>query len=470
MTVTATAVVTPGETRPLRRIWWVPIVPALVALAMGAWQITIPSMWRDESVTAVVARMPLPDMWRLLGDMDAVHGLYYFLMRPLAASGWPVEWALRLPSLVAFAATAYGVAALGGRLAGPWAGLCGGLIYALLPIASRYGQEARSYALVSAVTVLATWLLLAAVERPGFVRFAAYALSVALLGWLHVYALLMLIPHAFAGWRRPIRWLLALAVAAALLAPLALTAAGQRDTQLYWLKVPTPDELAAFPLQVAGSWQAVGVIGVATLAGLWRTRRIPVVAAWAVLPVLISYGVSQVYPMYHPRYVLFAVPGMAVLAGAGLVWLGRLLPPRWAPPALGVVLVGVLTAGTQVAIRQPDSRADDLRALANTLRTDELPGDGVLYVPDQYRLFVGAYPEPYDRLTDLTRASGVYWPRSGQELLAAATGLTRVWVVSPSTVFRYRDDPRLLALRTQFKKGEVSTFGSIHLVLYTRKR
>ena len=105
----------------------------------------------------MAATMPLGELWELLHHIDAVHALYYLLLRPFAA--FDGEFAARLPSALAVAAAAFGVAAIGRRSAAPRlgteagseagaeAGLFAGLVYAVLPMVSRYGQEARSYAL-----------------------------------------------------------------------------------------------------------------------------------------------------------------------------------------------------------------------------------------------------------------------------------------------------------------------------------
>ncbi|MYR58532.1 hypothetical protein GTY54_20600, partial [Streptomyces sp. SID625] len=61
-------------------------LPAALALALGLWGIgRRDSMWRDESVTHQVAHRSLGDLGRLLGHIDAVHGLYYLLMHAVFA-------------------------------------------------------------------------------------------------------------------------------------------------------------------------------------------------------------------------------------------------------------------------------------------------------------------------------------------------------------------------------------------------
>ena len=129
-------------------------------------------------------------------NTDAVHGAYYLLMHLVTERGQS-ELIARLPSALAAALTAGGIAVIGRRLVSARAGLLAGLIYALLPVVSRYAQEARSYAIVSALGVLATYLLLRALATTTVrvIWFAGYALSVAALGWLHLDAILLVGAH-----------------------------------------------------------------------------------------------------------------------------------------------------------------------------------------------------------------------------------------------------------------------------------
>ena len=190
---------------------------AVLAFVVVLWGIGTPSFWRDESVSVMAATMSFDELWKLLGEIDAVHALYYLLLRPFAAFGG--ELAARLPSALAVAGATFGIVAIGRRVATPQVGLFAGLIYAVLPMVSRYGQEARSYALVSAVAVAATWVLLG--ERRS--RYLGYGLLVALLGWFHLYALLLLPAHAVTVVLRRrteiIPWLAAVAGAGLLLVP-----------------------------------------------------------------------------------------------------------------------------------------------------------------------------------------------------------------------------------------------------------
>ncbi|MEV4196188.1 hypothetical protein AB0J65_33075, partial [Streptomyces toxytricini] len=195
----------------LRRLpVWLP--PVLWTTGLGLWGLSRQdSVWRDEAATWQVAGRSAGDIWAMLGNVDAVHGLYYLLMHGLFEVFGPGTATLRLPSVLAVAAAAACTALLGERLAGRLAGLAGGFALPLLPAVQFHLQEGRPYALVAAGAGLSTLLLVSLLAdadaargglpgRRGWPRWTAYALAVlvcALLNWL---SLLVLPAHAATLW------------------------------------------------------------------------------------------------------------------------------------------------------------------------------------------------------------------------------------------------------------------------------
>ncbi|CAM5641590.1 glycosyltransferase family 39 protein [Streptomyces avidinii] len=355
------------------------LLPPLLAVCLGLWGLERGgSMWRDESVTWQVAHRPLGQIVELLGRVDAVHGLYYLLMHGVFEAWEGGLWALRLPSVAATALAAAGVAAIAHRLVGERAALLAGCAYAVLPPVQMYAQEGRSYALVAAAVVWATYLMLRE-------RWAAYA-AVLLLGcWLHEFAALALLAHAFTAWRsRGWRWSAAAVVA--LLVPLAVVSARQAEQQLGWLGRPSWQD-----------WAAYAVVGAAALL---LARGAPGDLVRVALPlVLLPPGllmvISLLNPWYVDRYVLYALAGLALLAGA------RLATARgWWPWLLAGALL-VAFGFWSVWLRTPESRKDDALAVAAAVRERARPGDAVVFMPARRREWLLSSPEVYGELRDV---------------------------------------------------------------------
>ncbi|MCS0602569.1 glycosyltransferase family 39 protein [Streptomyces sp. LP11] len=311
-------------------------------LAAGFWGLDRGGMWRDEAVTFQVARRGVPGIWRVLHDVDAVHGLYYLLMHAVLLVH-PGEVVLRLPSVCAAAATAGLVAALGARLVRPRVGLWAGLLYAVTPLAGHYAQEGRSYALVAAGATGATLLFVRAVRivRPG--SWWAYGAVVAVTCWLHEFAVLLLLAHAVtlafarAGARVWRGWGRASGAVVLSLVPMVLVSRGQ-SAQVAWLRTPTWETaeglLRAFFGSVDGVYWvclALAVVGLAGLAG----RRGEITCAGVALPLaVVPPGVlmlaSQVSPLYVDRYVLYALGGAPLLVACGAERVAGVVGRLWA--------------------------------------------------------------------------------------------------------------------------------------------
>ncbi|WFB09181.1 glycosyltransferase family 39 protein [Streptomyces sp. LX-29] len=473
------------------------LAPMGVMLALGLWGLDRGAMWRDESATYLVARRTLPEIWRLLGTVDAVHGLYYLLMhgvlaagRGLAAPVGDTETLLRAPSLLAAVGTAGLVAALGHRLTGrARVGLWAGLLYAATPIVSHYAQEGRPYALVATGAAAATLLLVRAAERHTAGGWAGYGAVVAVTVLLNACAALLLVAHAATlalahaprrTWRG---WAAAAVGVVAVLAPLLLVSAGQAD-QVAWIAEPRYPQAKALLYGFAGPSGLVLAVNLA-LMGVALARPLPpatplplpaVALPLALVPPLLLFAASQQEALFHPRYVFFALAGVPLLAAAGAEWLASRM--AWRRP---VALVGAAAIGLaflwQFPLHQREralsSRADNLAVAAAELGRVTRPGDAVLYAPAYERRLALAYPRPVAHLRDVALQapgppSGTLYGREvgRRELARRLAPLDRVWLVSEPGP-PHGPKPTALAARG-FRPGPSLCLADGKLTLYTK--
>jgi mannosyltransferase len=286
------------------------------------------------------------------------------------------------------------------------------------------------------------------------------------------------------------RWLLLATVVTVLLSPLAAAGFRQRH-QISWLARPGGNAVSHLVVGLAGSDAlvplAAGLVVGCVIACLAVRPRAAVDIAtlagpWLVLPPAILLAVSQVHPMYDSRYIVYTVPAFALLAAGGLAWLTRVtarilrgqlagVPARWQavlawiPAALALALLAVLVIGPQQAIRLPGSRPDNLRQAAAVIAARARPGDAVLYLPSNKRVFSMGYPAPYRRLRDVALALS---PAAADNLIgtevpvpvlrARFASVQRVWVISGRSRRLFRHPV------SRLNKAEVALLRTFHLI------
>jgi mannosyltransferase len=477
-----------------------------VMLAVGLWGLDRGGMWGDESVTFQVARRTVPQIWRLLHDVDAVHGLYYLVMHAVLAVH-PDEVVLRLPSVAAATATAGLVAALGVRLAGRRVGLWAGLLYAITPMTGHYAQEGRSYALVAAGVAAATLLLVRAVDAGGARAWWPYGAVLALTCLLHEFAVLVLCAHALtlALWRVPrgvwSGWGRAAGAVVLLVLPLVWVSHGQAG-QVAWLVTPGWDRIVRLARNFAPGPEGAALwVPLLLMAVGLRARRTAAVALpLLVVPPGILLAVSQVRPLYHDRYVLYALAGGSLLAAAGAGRVARALGRvrfdgrrvriggRQAHALAGCAGALALTATFlhQLPVHRQDRsaahRPDNLAVVSALAVRQMRPGDPVLFVPSVGRLAALAYPKGFARVRDIALResaprSGTLWGREAtpRELRQRLASVDRVWLVAERDALapgRSPADPvervKLAVLAGEFTVREEHVQGDVVLRLYVR--
>lgn len=415
-------------------------VVGFLASFLGSWRV---SLWTDESVTISAARRSWSQLADLLGTIDAVHGVYYGLVKVWIAVAGSSEVALRLPSAVAVAGTAVGVLVLARRMTTSGTALAAALLCAVLPRMTWAGVEARPFAFSALLAVWATWALVVALERGGLGRWAVYGVLSVVGVLTNIYVVLVVMGHgltalALRRGRRGIvaAYLATAAVVAVVTMPVLLLVRSQQDqlggdtstapayvlrrvvvNQVYLGETPLDGVYGrSFDLAWQGAAVVAALVGavLAVRAVIGRPRRgdrrsevLAVTLPWILVPTAVVAGYAVlVDPLYQPRYLTFTVPAFGVLLAAGLRGLGRRAVAVGCA-ALLVVCCGVVWASQRVEYAKSGS---DWAVAAEVVGRCAAPGDDVLYEPRSLdgsdartsRRIADAYPTAFDGLRDLT--------------------------------------------------------------------
>jgi mannosyltransferase len=401
-----------------------PAIVAVFAAVVSAAGAARPSLWFDEAATISASdSRSVPELWALLGNIDAVHGLYYLAMHGWFAVFPATEFWSRLSSCLAGGAAA-GVVVLGRQFSTRSVAVSAGIAFAILPRMTWAGIEARSYALSALAAVWLTVLLVEAARRDRAALWPLYAVGLAVSTLLNLFVVLIVLAHAVvmsvvAG-RRPtvMRWAVAACAAVVIVAPFLVFCRTQ-IAQVHWISPLSPHTVVeivqeqyfdhSVPFAILAGVVLIALImlcrrGIRALST--PDRRLAVVAvAWTVLPtaVLLLYS-AWLKPIYYPRYLCFTSPGMALLVGVCIVALAQ------SRERITAVLAAFALAATPNYLsvqRGPYAKEGmDYSHVADVITQHAAPGDclimdnTVTWLPGPIRALTAARPSAYEKLID----------------------------------------------------------------------
>ena len=172
----------------------------LAAFALRLYRLEAQSLWYDEGVTAEISRRGLAELTRwTAGDIQPP--LYYYVVALWGRlAGWS-EWSLRFPSAFFGTLTVPLLAAVTIALTRRRvAGLLAASLAASHPLLLYYSQEARMYAMLTALGVLLAYLVIQSesAARSRWRHWTAYVLVATAAAYTHYFAFFLLIALATA--------------------------------------------------------------------------------------------------------------------------------------------------------------------------------------------------------------------------------------------------------------------------------
>jgi 4-amino-4-deoxy-L-arabinose transferase-like glycosyltransferase len=417
----------------------------LLAFALRVYRLEAQSAWHDETYCVLVAQQPLAQV--VAAQSEDIHPPLYFVLLhfwlPLAGH---TDFAVRFLSGVFGVLLVALLYRAGAAFYARSVGLLAALLGAVAPFYVAYSQEIRMYALVTLLALTSSYLgyrLLGCksqIPNPksqGWL-WAGYVLTAAAALYAHYFAALVLVAQnvAFALWvlwllvsarfqkpaapRAPLSavrpWIAAQMTVAVLYVPQLLTATRQLGAYTNpGLNLVPPAEFLrgvwqAFNvgLAVDGGWLApvLALLALLFFAGLFLLARrgtktadeqscLPTVYLLCcfLIPLTMFLIVVLTRPLFHPRFLLVAMPAYTLLLAAGLAALGRL----WRP--LGVLAVAIVLLASAWGLNgyYHDERfyKADTRAVAGFLREHTTANDLVLVDVEFVLGYYDHGPAPY---------------------------------------------------------------------------
>jgi hypothetical protein len=351
-------------------------VAAILQLALTLPYLDRRPMHRDEALALMIARRPIGE---LLETVQLVRGgaPLHFLITSLIAHLDGGLVATRAFSALCGAVAVVGVGLLGRALFSAVEGAVAAFAVALCPVTLFYAEFARMYGLFLAVSTLALWCLVRALDTWSGRWWAAFAVLLVIDVYAHPYGVVVgLIAGGAtvtaivrrgdrAAWRSPL-----LAAAGVLVGTLPLLVGylvlasrlgnvkTPKGTSLHtppvhdtlyqafahFLGVPRPDGFGLIAAYLIGAG-LLALVGLAVAAVRDPTRGV-LLALWLVFPALVLTVVQVPGTDNHVRYVIYVAPALVLLVLHGAAVLGGRLGARGA--VVAALVVGVVLAGTQL--------------------------------------------------------------------------------------------------------------------------
>jgi mannosyltransferase len=405
----------------------------LLALALRTTELGI-GFWIDEGLSVGIANRPFGDIPHAL-RLDGSPPLYYMLLHFWMAVFGTSEEATRAMSLV-FALVAVPVAWWAAR--GPFgsrAAWMAAVLAATNPFLTRFAQEARMYALLALLALIACGAFARAFSAESSAparRPAAIGLAVTLAAMLytHNWALffaaacggvwLFLLYRAGPGEERRdllVTGAIAFGGAVVLYLPWVPTTLYQvAHTGAPWAQAPSVVALLGSLGQMVGQFAQIALIlvGGAGLANLYArdapaARTAIHLLVIGVLAVLLAWLSSQVAPAWANRYLAIGVAPLLVVAASGLANAGRL--------GIAALIVAAALAAGDTAPDDKSNVRDVAEAIGPSLRAGDLV---VSTQPEQVSVLAYYLPDGvrFATLTGAVKDTGVTDWRDGPERLA----------------------------------------------------
>lgn len=350
-----------------RLVWWgLALGTCLVAFALRVHALGLPNLTGDE--------------WFMLRNHDEgpvwiIHQAHTFEPHPLlyylGLAGWielagRSEFAMRFPSVVFGVMLVAALIGLGRTFLGRWGGILAGVLAAVNAYQISESQNARNYAMVVALSAVASLLFVRALRRRRRGDYVAYGVAMLLALNTHYDAALVLAVHVVyvatrsiwhrlrhddESWTYPGRaWFVTTAVVSIVFGSWLLYALPA--LLAYHGYFPTPvgidrvlsRSLATFSLGSSASVHAaLPMFGLALIGLAWlvfrRANTALFVGLYTLLPIALVSILFLFRPMFDARYLIVLAPGFLLLLAAGIYGLVRDVWPVGLLVAAGVAFV-----------------------------------------------------------------------------------------------------------------------------------
>lgn len=335
----------------LRKFWWTVLGITLLAFGLRVFRLDASSLWWDEIMPVLIARLPLPQWFEPVFQDRGYPPGFYALMTAWQQFG-DGEFFVRFVTVCFGTLTVPTLAQLGRRVGGDAVGIVAAALIALSPFFIWYSQEMRMYAPLTFAAVASSWAFVELLDHPRrSVALGLFAVDLFGMYTHYLFGIFLLAQFLFLGMSRGrypqalrlwvaatfgagvffVPWLVALQIVPIQGRPNLAWIPNARwfDPALSLYNIVLGPSLE--PTQLV-NWAVpllALVCGVYGVIALWRTtarENARYVLTWFLAPTLFLFLLSIPIPqrsLYVDRYLTPFAPAFLLLVAAGAVALYR---------------------------------------------------------------------------------------------------------------------------------------------------
>jgi len=339
------------------------------------------SIWFDESFSSYLTRFDLGKIWSLTAA-DVHPPLYYIVLKGWAHFFGHTDFAMRMLSVI-LGAVAILFAFLWLKYKyGSKSAILGSFLLSISPVFIRYGQEMRMYTMVLAIVFASTYFLQLAIDNEKKRWWIIYAILVAAGMWTHYFTAFAFCAHLVylfkiygkSFWKKHIwaPYLLAILLFSPWM-PSLIAQVSNVEQNGFWVSPVSVTVMANYfgedlyymKAEEIQNWLlvlATIVVSVILYLAVRYRKKMVMLLSMAIVPLifLVLLSLPPLSPMFIPRYIIYAMLAIPMIAGVSLGMLTNDLTLKvkndkkkslWQRPALvGFFAMAVLVGGSAVGI------------------------------------------------------------------------------------------------------------------------
>ena len=373
--------------------WWIIIaaIPTVVHLVLSWQTISFSSLYLDEAYSVFYCQQPLENFGQIL-EREVNPPLHFLLLSFWIKLFGDTEMAVRSLSLLFSGATVFTLVLFGRRFFHPLTGIFAAFLFCFSTVHFRIGHEARAYAMFGFLTVLSFWMFLAMLEKPTKKKTIGLTVVNALLLYTHLTGVFVLFAQflALLLWKnKPAKtnqhYFLSQGIIALLCLPFVfLLTTSKVGATSSWLQAPDWSTFLDLPHHyVYFDWIVYVGLGLVIVAAIIGKKKLDgpymLLLFWGVLTFFVAFIVSQWFPLFIVKYLLFAATGLLFLFCEATL---RLRLPLWLRT---IPLVGLVVLFAYNMNAHP-KKGEDWRTTVEYVNTIKKQDCGIIVMPgSQYR-------------------------------------------------------------------------------------